>query len=53
MIVVLFDEDSIRPQVSKIMYVISVAATIGVILAIYFLYRRKIYGKIILLFSHI
>ncbi|KAH1247701.1 Receptor-like serine/threonine-protein kinase SD1-8 [Glycine max] len=37
--------DSIRPQVSKIMYVISVAATIGVILAIYFLYRRKIYEK--------
>ncbi|KAH1247697.1 Receptor-like serine/threonine-protein kinase SD1-8 [Glycine max] len=37
--------DSIRPQVSKIMYVISVAATIGVILAIYFLYRRKIYDK--------
>ncbi|KAG4986141.1 Receptor-like serine/threonine-protein kinase SD1-8 [Glycine soja] len=37
--------DSIRHKVSKIMYATSVAAAIGVILAIYFLYRRKIYEK--------
>ncbi|KAL2327906.1 hypothetical protein Fmac_021333 [Flemingia macrophylla] len=37
--------DSIRHKKSKTILIISVAATIGVILAIYFIYRRKIYEK--------
>ncbi|XP_020209736.1 receptor-like serine/threonine-protein kinase SD1-8, partial [Cajanus cajan] len=37
--------DSIRHKKSKIISITSFAATIGVILAIYFVYRRKIYEK--------
>ncbi|KAL2327907.1 hypothetical protein Fmac_021334 [Flemingia macrophylla] len=37
--------DSIRHKKSKTILIISVAATIGVILAIYFVYRKKIYEE--------
>jgi len=47
-------EESIRHKKnSTIVFVISIAATIGVMLSVYFVYRRNTTGKIILLFTFI